>query len=386
MFSWGRQQQNNSVAATPPPPPPNYLNSNSNGQIQQSSSVVSNFLRNDHIQSYVGDATLGPSTRRVSQDDTTYDTVFQTQTGDALILRVHFPPATTARVSPPVMTLVGVRASHPWMDNSMRISGYPPINSSESWTASNLKLGAAVNAVVRHLQLEPPQVIQITDISLQRLQDSLQENRPTPKPHSSVSSSSTGNAQTSIKPEPESSPPGYDAINFHIPISPIPDSFPELENLSCTELQNLHDDEDAFNALVQSMSSVATLKDLMQSIFKGNVETAQSHLDQNQEQLETLHAEVSALHHEFQEKVQVFQSLEGQLPKSDKDDNKVTLIRKLTAAKKEALKESDKLADQWVESREAEASLNDFVEDFLEKRAVHHVRASKIERLQQCMR
>merc|ERR1712194_545150 len=105
---------------------------------------------------------------------------------------------------------------------------------------------------------------------------------------------------------------------------------------------------------------VATLKDLMQSIFKGNVETAHSHLDQNQEQLETLHAEVSALHSELQGKVLNFQNLEKQLPKSDTDDN-VKLIRKLTTAKKEALNESEKIASRWVNDNEAEHSLDDFV-------------------------
>ena len=59
MFSWGRQQQNNVASRPPPPPPPSYS--------QSPPSAVSSFLRNDHIQSYVGDATLGPSTRRVSQ-------------------------------------------------------------------------------------------------------------------------------------------------------------------------------------------------------------------------------------------------------------------------------------------------------------------------------
>ena len=281
------------------------------------------------------------------------------------------------------MTLVGVRATHPWLDHVMRISGYPQINSPENWAKSNLKLGAAVNAVVRHLQLEPPKVIQITDISLQRLQDSLQQNQP--KPNNSVVSSTHSQASTSMQPESASPPPDYDAISFHIPIPPVPTSFPELENLTSAELHNLHDNEEAFDSLAQSMSSVATLKDLMQSIFKGNVETAHSHLDQNREQLETLHAEVSALHSELQGKVLNFQNLEKQLPKSDTDDN-VKLIRKLTTAKKEALNESEKIASRWVNDNEAEHSLDDFVEEFIHKRSVHHLRAAKVERLQHLKR
>jgi hypothetical protein len=57
--------------------------------------------------------------------------------------------------APPSMTLHGVRASHEWLDIRMKVIGYAPISSDETWKSSNLKLGEAVYAVIHHLQLNP---------------------------------------------------------------------------------------------------------------------------------------------------------------------------------------------------------------------------------------
>lgn len=141
--------------------------------------------------------------------DDTYDTVFQTVSGHALILRVHLPQGTT---KPPGMTLVGVIAQHSWLDTRMRITGYQPISSESSWTSSGLKLGTAVNAVVQHMQLNPPEVIQITDDSLQRIQASIapqeqqkqQQSSPLPNPVASGASEPPPDYNTILHADEES--------------------------------------------------------------------------------------------------------------------------------------------------------------------------------------
>ena len=107
------------------------------------------------------------------------------------------------------MTLVGVIAQHPWLDTRMRITGYQPISSESSWTTSGLKLGSAVNAVVQHLQLNPPEIIQITDESLQRIQASIapqqqQQVNQTPKNVSSGASEPPPDYNTVLHAEEES--------------------------------------------------------------------------------------------------------------------------------------------------------------------------------------
>ena len=87
----------------------------------------------------------------VNADDT-YDTVFQTINGFALILRIYLPADVNCT---PSMTLHGVRATHTWLDIRMKVIGYPQIASDQSWRASGIKLGDAVHAVIRHFQVNP---------------------------------------------------------------------------------------------------------------------------------------------------------------------------------------------------------------------------------------
>ena len=89
---------------------------------------------------------------RRNADDTMYDTVFQTTNGFALIVRVYLP---TDAGRAPSMTLHGVRASHDWLDIRMKVIGYGPISTDQSWRAANMKLGDAVYAVIHHFQLKP---------------------------------------------------------------------------------------------------------------------------------------------------------------------------------------------------------------------------------------
>jgi len=86
------------------------------------------------------------------QDDTIYETVFQTTNGYALILRVTLPHNVFRT---PTMALHGVQAQHNWIDAQMKVVGYSPISSDKQWKHSKMKLGDAVYAVIQHFQLNP---------------------------------------------------------------------------------------------------------------------------------------------------------------------------------------------------------------------------------------
>ena len=73
-------------------------------------------------------------------------------------------------ISSPKMTLVGIRAVHPWIDSKMRVIGFQEIQSDAAFVGSGLLLSQAVNSVVMHFQLNPPKQLVIVDDSLQRLQ------------------------------------------------------------------------------------------------------------------------------------------------------------------------------------------------------------------------
>jgi hypothetical protein len=68
------------------------------------------------------------------------------------MLRIYLPPDDN---SAPSMTLHGIRAIHNWLDARMKVTGYPPIESGQSWRDSNKMLGDAVYEVLRHFQMNP---------------------------------------------------------------------------------------------------------------------------------------------------------------------------------------------------------------------------------------
>jgi len=75
--------------------------------------LTSTFLLLSILNTYVLDD-------KYIKDGTTYDTVFQTTNGFALILRVYLPIDNNRA---PSMTLHGVRASHNWLDIRMKVRG-----------------------------------------------------------------------------------------------------------------------------------------------------------------------------------------------------------------------------------------------------------------------
>lgn len=303
-----------------------------------------------------------------SVDDSTYDTVFQTTAGDALILRVHLPSGSGNR--PPQMTLVGVRATHPWLDSRMRVVGYSPVQSDLSWQGARILLGAAVHEVVKHFQLQPPTLLEITDAGLKRLQ-------------SNLGNSNTSGNRSSATMQPsytsQDAPPDYESL-FQIPDMPnIPTNFDEyLDSMSRDDMQQLLDDELDFLTFASTLPTYKKLQELGSSILDENVHTAEANLKQ-EARVKELHANVTELQESLQTKLLVYESLEAEQNKLCAPPDKKDVMKKLQKAKRQALDESEAIAEEWVEDG---GNVKDFLEEFMEKRQLHHVRAAKIERLQ----
>jgi len=332
---------------------------------------------------------LQRSTRRVSSDDTTYDTVFQTTNGDTLILRVNVPLSSSFAAFCPAMTLAGVRVRHPWVDSSnrMRIIGYDPIQSEKNWKESGILLGDAVHAVVKHLQLNPPQVLEITDKGLQSIQTKQQQNgvngnrikTPPRTPFTNGTGSMSANRSRGGSSH-DDAPPSYNVVAESTPapqvtMPPIPDKYPQLEGLSRAELDNLLEDELEFMSLVHKLDVYDEIFCLGSSRLNENVRLAKENLER-ETKLKELRGEVKSLHRTLQSKMETFTQLEERQNAICAPPDKELTLRKLNKAKKEAFEESENLAETWVEDG---GSIDDFCKEFLAKRKVHHVRAAKME-------
>jgi len=343
------------------------------------------------LSSYLGHHVLRQSTRKVSQDDTTYDTVFQTTNGFALIIRVYLP---TDSGRAPSMTLHGVRASHDWLDIRMKVIGYEPIASDQLWRQCCIKLGDAIFTVIRHFQLNPPSILEINDANLRRLQESIssqQQHRQSRMGASASSatsvSSSQSHAVTSVQSQNSTMETLQSVSNHSVEamddevdalIPPVPTSFPELENMPLSELRALLNDESVMDNMIERISEVARLKELKQSIEKANVEAAEENLLRETE-LEASQTELDALVKESRIKVNKYRELDEKRNALTRPPDVQDTIRELNIAKREVYQKSEEMAECWVES--GGEGMIDFVKKFMEIRLQYHTRAAKAERL-----
>ena len=219
-----------------------------------------------------------------------------------MIIRVYLP----LNPSAPSFTLHGVRATHDWLDIRMKVIGYSPILSDSSWKSANLKLGDAVYAVIHHFQLNPPTIMEITDVNLRKLQDSLgggstaasTGNQSSPpayqRPSQSIRTSNGGDerlaqsmSNISIKQSPNQVTD--EEVNTLIPA--IPSSFPQLDTMTISQIKDLMDNDSTFEEFIQQTSEVSTLNELKQSIISSNVDVAEANMS-HREKVEKLSAEL----------------------------------------------------------------------------------------------
>ena len=300
------------------------------------------------------------------------------------------------------MTLAGVKARHAWLDTRMQVIGYQAIASDAGWRQARMLLGEAVKQVVQHFQMQPPDVLEITDKGLQGIQ---------PKKTNSTSNGSSSNnsarrtqqTTATTRMDVDEAPPDYETLLMSSTartshgvapeLPPIPTVIEELEGLSRQELDDLLQDGLSLMDFCNKLPIMQEMQTICMSTLDVNVRQANEHLKEKKPVLDALRSEVSKLHKELLEKVEEFRELEKKqdelymkLSNSRETralspaNEKSLAIRELTKGKKQAFEESEQLADEWLE--EEYYDVNDFVKKFMEKRKVHHLQAAKVELLQ----
>lgn len=364
--------------------------------------------RPEHISSYLNDPTLRPSTRKTSKDDSTYDTIFQTKDSNTLLIRVHIPPQNSnSRYCPvPIMTLVGIEATHPWLNDRMTVVGYGPTSSETEFLKSRLLLSQVVNAVVQHFQLNPPTNLRIIDKSLQKMQSagrgsSSSGSRTQQNNGHSQHSSPSASGQMNV-PQP---PRKRDVAEIHFSevvamnatdkqqvkamlqnysIPSPPNTIPEVASISKNEMMDYLSDTNQLLPRLEENIMVTRMEEIKNSILSANHVVATTNLSKK-DQLHNLHEDVQNLQNSLKEKVDKFNKLKAYQLELCKPISNELVLKKLKKAKKNSLNESDDLAYAWLEritSDNESHSVDAFTDEFLEKRIVHHVRAAKIERIQ----
>lgn len=364
--------------------------------------------RPEHISSYLNDPTLKPSTRKTSRDDSTYDTIFQTKDSKTLLMRVHMPPYNSSKQCPaPIMTLVGIQGNHPWLDDRMTVVGYGPISTDAEFQKSRLLLSQIVNSVVTHFQLNPPTNLRIMDSSLQKMQPAnrastsegrRQQNNGSGRYSESWNGDGNGSSQG---PTPRKKDPSemhfaevvvmapndeqqvlamMDAFSIPVP----PPTIVELNSISKNDVMDVLTETNKLLPILEQNMMVTRTEEIKNSILSANHVNATTTLSKR-ENLHNLHDEVKNLQSELRAKVDKFNELKARQLELCKPISKDLVLKKMKKATKTSMNESDDLAYEWLEKSDADCDVshvNSFIDEFLEKRIVHHVRAAKVERIQ----
>ena len=301
-----------------------------------------------------------------------------------MIVRVHVPLASSFASFCPAMSLAGVRARHDWVEaRTMRIIGYDPILSEQKWKRSGLSLGQAVHEVVKHLQLNPPEILEITDAGLQAIQPTNSRFRTN---DSSQSTTSTNDSATRRE---GTGPPSYDASLQHakrvpqlppppeVPFPPIPRDFDAiLADKTKEELEALLSDELEFLSLVHNLDIFVEIHKIARSKTDETHHLANENLS-NQDKVKSLCEEVERLQKILKAKVEHFQALEQKQNSLCAPPDMKSIIRKLKEASKVAFDTSEAFAEEWVD--DGAPNVDQFMNEFVQRRKLHHERAGKMQ-------
>lgn len=366
-------------------------------QNNRSSGSASGHSRSEHISSYLNDPTLKRSTRKTSKDDSTYDTIFQTKNSNTLLMRVHIPTQINrAKPCPaPIMTLVGINGTHPWLDERMMVVGYGPISSDIEFQKSRLLLAQVVNSVVQHFQLNPPENLRIQDASLQRMQPGY---TPSAQPPASARQNG-GGVSASYNPPP---PKKKDIWEIHFTevitidaadqqrieslkgsytIPSVPNMIPEVNTIRNSDMMNLLSDTDKLLPILEGNPIVIKTEEFKNTLLSTNHVVATTNLTKK-DNLHNLHQEVVDLQSSLKDKVDMIQQLMSRQHELCKPLSKDKVLKKLKKACKQSMNESDNMGYDWLDKKSCDDNVDAFIDDFLEKRMIHHVRAAKIERVE----
>ncbi len=226
------------------------------------------------------------------------------------------------------------------------------------------------------------EIVEITDDGLRRLQESLS---PVPNPNRVHMNGFIPNGDGYSRPANEPAqniriePPviiSVDDSELEEYIPEIPPSIPEFQEMSLPEVKRIAENKAFLDLFVDEMPGVANMRELKSSIEASNVESARVNLARR-ENIEALSAEIDTLKQDLSDRVQQYQVLDAERLAVTQPPQVRDVITDLQRAKRDAERESDNMADRWIEGGGGGDDVEDFVKRFLEVRKLYHTREAK---------
>ncbi|KAG7382583.1 hypothetical protein PHYPSEUDO_004724 [Phytophthora pseudosyringae] len=280
--------------------------------------------------------------RAKNQQQTTFEVPVADTPRGPLALQLQLPTEFPVKV-PRLKASIPVQ--HRWLDAAGNVQGHPDLN---KWTAHS-DLGRIVTEIVTELRVvassasasKPP-------VSPARSSSPAPAASFSPYPGSRASYASPRRqppqAQTQ-QPKQQQTPDTSKMQRTQMPV--IPAVFPELEELSVSQLEKLSSDKRALKKFVKDLTSVKEFTQLRDEVLHSNMGIAkatlgyESELRELQEVVETQRAELRAAQQALAEK----QARQQRLVARHRPD---ALLEQLSAAAKDVDNESDEIASQFA--------------------------------------
>lgn len=308
--------------------------------------------------------------------DVEYRTTLQVA-GNNVTLIITLPPQFPQ--DGPVVT-VEPQVRHPWVDQHMKVTGCANINN----FSVHSSLLTAIDAIVAEFNLHPPALVVHTPYSPVSAYPSMYpyppvSSNPPPPPYSSLrTSGSQDNTNIYTTEQPQTDTTGGSSIPDFSQID-IFQAFPELKNKSRRELYEILEEENKILEIIQEMPQIQTIAEEREKISCKCTDLARENLaqrpaiDEMKQAVKEKADEFERLRSEFERDQEKQLSLMDQFHPSVIQNNlKVAIL--------EADEESEKVVEEFLDKK---LDIEEFKQQFLDRRTLYHTRRSQEEKLSQ---
>ncbi|CAH0516444.1 unnamed protein product [Peronospora belbahrii] len=258
-----------------------------------------------------------------------------------------------------------------WLDTAGNVHGHPDLN---RWTAHS-DLGRIVSEIVTELRIAAKKsLVSLAQSSSPAPAASLLQY---PGSRASYALSNRPSPQAQTQQPTQQTSATSKTQRTQMPV--IPATFPELEELSLSQLEMLSSDKRALKQFVKELSSVKEFTQLRDEVLHSNMGIARTTLgyESEQRQLQTLveaqRTKLRAAHQALAEK-RVRQQHIAARHRPD------ALLAQLSTAIKDVENETDDIATQFANG---DINVMQFISTYLPRRNVYHERTLKLMRVQQ---
>ncbi|KAG3160568.1 hypothetical protein PI126_g6838 [Phytophthora idaei] len=277
--------------------------------------------------------------RAKNQQQTTFEVPVADTPRGSLALQLQLPPEFPVKV-PRLKASIPVQ--HRWLDAAGNVQGHPDLS---KWTAHS-DLGRIVTEIVTELRVvassasasKPP-------VSPARSSSPAPSLSPYPGSRSSHASPSRQSSQAQIQQPKQQTPDTSKMQRTQMPV--IPAIFPELEELSLSQLEKLNSDKHALKKFVKELTSVKEFTQLRDEVLHSNMGIAKTTLGYETELLE-LQEVVEAQRVELRAAQQALAEKQARQQRIVARHRPDALLEQLSAAAKDVDNESDEIATQFA--------------------------------------